>query len=522
MQQCRQRIGAPAAPRHWLASRLRPVCASSGGQDADEPVPRAPSKRRRRRKAEPELAQFTIDDLNPVNMGRKSREVFDDVWTQLQRIGNPARSSQIADQLTLFVNAAEFESPDAASTTVLVTGATGRVGRVLVRKLLLRGYKVRALVRQRDTGAAAAAGEGDGDAEAIPQSAELVYGDIGEYKSCRQAVEGVDKVICCSGARSTITADLSRVEEQGVSNLASAFLDAQNARARREGHLADVSKRELVDFKREQYHQAWDIRTLGKAEVEDGSSVEKPAKGRRRSAAERFAPRDVAECYVNEDDNLVFEGAVYSRSGLAEVGAQLQLADADTLAGCEGLVLRVRADEHPYTCVVRTASTLYTCKFNTRPGYNTVRLPFNTFRPASQEDLPLQPGDVEYIGFRFEPRIKMLEEVTEPGQSMFDQPTHRFRLEVDWVKALPGGSETNFVLVSCAGTPRPDLDDAQREKVLSFKRKGEAVLRNSGLGYTIVRPGPLVEEAGGYKARCLIRATASARPSAAPTWPMCV
>lgn len=94
----------------------------------------------------------------------------------------------------LFVNAAEFESPDAASTTVLVTGATGRVGRVLVRKLLLRGYKVRALVRQRDTGAAAAAGEGDGDAEAIPQSAELVYGDIGEYKSCRQAVEGVDKV----------------------------------------------------------------------------------------------------------------------------------------------------------------------------------------------------------------------------------------------------------------------------------------------------------------------------------------
>ena len=38
--------------------------------------------------------------------------------------------------------AGEFESPDAASTTVLVAGATGRVGRVLVRKLLLRGYKV--------------------------------------------------------------------------------------------------------------------------------------------------------------------------------------------------------------------------------------------------------------------------------------------------------------------------------------------------------------------------------------------
>jgi hypothetical protein len=35
-----------------------------------------------------------------VAVGRKSREVFDDVWTQLQRIGNPTRSSQTADDLT--------------------------------------------------------------------------------------------------------------------------------------------------------------------------------------------------------------------------------------------------------------------------------------------------------------------------------------------------------------------------------------------------------------------------------------
>ena len=33
-------------------------------------------------------------------VGRKSREVFDDVWTQLQRIGNPARSAQAADRIT--------------------------------------------------------------------------------------------------------------------------------------------------------------------------------------------------------------------------------------------------------------------------------------------------------------------------------------------------------------------------------------------------------------------------------------
>ena len=52
--------------------------------------------------------------------------------------------------LTCGPAAAEFEAPQAGNTQVLVVGATGRVGRILVRKLLLRGYKVRAFVRQGD------------------------------------------------------------------------------------------------------------------------------------------------------------------------------------------------------------------------------------------------------------------------------------------------------------------------------------------------------------------------------------
>lgn len=37
-------------------------------------------------------------------------------------------------------------------------------------------------------------------------------------------------------------------------------------------------------------------------------------------------------------------------------------------------------------------------------------------------------------------------------------------------------------------------------QVIDFKRKGEDALRNSGLSYTIIRAGELVEEPGGYKA----------------------
>jgi NADPH-dependent curcumin reductase CurA len=67
--------------------------------------------------------------------------VFDDVWQQFARLASPAGGS-MAGSLGYASPAEEFSSPAATNTTVLVAGATGRVGRILVRKLLLRGYKV--------------------------------------------------------------------------------------------------------------------------------------------------------------------------------------------------------------------------------------------------------------------------------------------------------------------------------------------------------------------------------------------
>ena len=62
--------------------------------------------------------------------------------------------------------------------------------------------------------------------------------------------------------------------------------------------------------------------------------------------------------------------------------------------------------------------------------------------------------------------------------------------------------------MSCAGAGAGD-DSASSNgaatrpstaAALAAKRRGEAALRNCGLGYTVVRPGPLMEEPGGYKA----------------------
>ena len=72
--------------------------------------------------------------------------------------------------------------PQAAYTTVMVVGASGRVGRVVVRKLLLRGYTVKVLSRNPSL------------TTNYPESVEVIEGDVGDFSSVRQAVKGVDKV----------------------------------------------------------------------------------------------------------------------------------------------------------------------------------------------------------------------------------------------------------------------------------------------------------------------------------------
>ena len=47
-----------------------------------------------------------------------------------------------------------------------------------------------------------------------------------------------------------------------------------------------------------------------------------------------------------------------------------------------------------------------------------------------------------------------------------------------------------MILVSCAGKGHTELkDEADLQKLVEYKRKGEDNLRVSGLGYSIIRPG---------------------------------
>ncbi|XP_024397010.1 uncharacterized protein [Physcomitrium patens] len=99
--------------------------------------------------------------------------------------------------------------------TVLVAGAAGRTGRLIVKDLVAKGATVRALVRNVYK------------ARNLKQlqGAQLVEGDIYNYEVVKEAMAGSNVVICAVGARGLGSLDLVeayKTEYEGVLNLISA------------------------------------------------------------------------------------------------------------------------------------------------------------------------------------------------------------------------------------------------------------------------------------------------------------
>lgn len=97
---------------------------------------------------------------------------------------------------------------------VAVTGATGFIGRTLVRSLLAQGWEVRALRRSSRSR------EPTSD-----PSLQWISGDLASEDSLAQLVRGAQAVIHCAGAVRGMTQDqFDRVNEEGVRHIAQAIL----------------------------------------------------------------------------------------------------------------------------------------------------------------------------------------------------------------------------------------------------------------------------------------------------------
>ena len=94
---------------------------------------------------------------------------------------------------------------------VLVAGATGESGRLVVAELISQGYQVRAFVRDADRAR-----------EVLGDEVELALGDVREPESIGPAVQDMDALISAIGAGRDPDNPPEKVDYQGVKNLAEA------------------------------------------------------------------------------------------------------------------------------------------------------------------------------------------------------------------------------------------------------------------------------------------------------------
>ncbi|GMQ07728.1 hypothetical protein CsSME_00051809 [Camellia sinensis var. sinensis] len=434
---------------------------------------------KQQQQSQPSVSMIRLDDVNPVGLGRRSRQIFDEVWRKFSGLGQISRTTRTDDETSLLINEGgpmcEFAIPGAQNTTVLVVGATSRVGRIVVRKLMLRGYTVKALVRKADEQAV----------DMLPTSVEIVIGDVGDPSSLRSAVKGCNKIIYCATARSSITGDLNRVDHQGVYNLTKAFQDYNNKLAQLRAGKSSKSKLLLAKFKSADSLNGWDVR--------QGTYFQDVV------AAKYDGGMDATFEFA-ESGNAIFSGYVFTRGGYVELSKKLSLPLGSTLDRYEGLVLSVGGNGRSYVLILEagpsadtTQIKMYFARFSTKVGFCRVRIPFSSFRPVKPDDPSLDPFLVHTLTIRFEPRRQKPIE----GPAGTKQDLRSFKLIMEYIKALPTGQETDFILVSCTGL---GIEPTRRDQVLRAKKAGEDSLRRSGLGYTIIRPGPLKEEPGGQRA----------------------
>ena len=95
--------------------------------------------------------------------------------------------------------------------TVLVVGATGSIGRLVVDEAIRQGHAVRALVRN------------PGKAGRPPNEAQVVIGDVTKPETLSGAVDGVDAIVFTLGSDGTGKVGAENVDYGGVRNVLNAL-----------------------------------------------------------------------------------------------------------------------------------------------------------------------------------------------------------------------------------------------------------------------------------------------------------
>ncbi|CAK9152633.1 unnamed protein product [Ilex paraguariensis] len=186
----------------------------------------------------------------------------------------------------------------------------------------------------------------------------------------------------------------------------------------------------------------------------------------------------------------------------------------EDLSAYDGLELHVKGDGRRYKFIVRTSrdwdTVGYTAGFDTVEGqWQSVRLPFSSLRPIFRartvaDAPPFDPSQIVSLQLMF----SKFEYDGKLNPTFVEGP---FQLPISSIRAYIKDPITpRLVHVSSAGVTRPDRPGLDLSKqppavrlnkelgfILTFKLKGEDLIRESGIPYTIVRPCALTEEPAG-------------------------
>ncbi len=389
---------------------------------------------------------------------------------------------------------------------ILVAGATGGVGKRVVRRLIERNYQVRALVRDVQKAR-----------EMLGSDVELFEADITIPETLTpELMDSVSAVVCCTGVRvqpvEGDTPDRAKyyqgikfympevvdspeiVDYQGIKNLVQAAAK----------HLKTVPTGEklIFDFKNP---DAPNVTT---------ASLSQDLKDL-WGAVDDVVMGGVSESSIRlVNDAALFTGNVSTANSGGFVSVRTKNFDTPlNLAGYTGVELRVKGDGKRYKFFLRTDTkwdgVAYSYSFDTEPNnWITVRIPFDKFVPVfraktldfSEAIDPSKISSMQLMLSKFE-YDKELNPKFEPGG---------FALQVESIKAYGGPTLPQFITISSAGVTRPGRPGLNLEEeppavrmndqlggILTWKLRGEDAVRESGIPYTIIRPCALTEEPGG-------------------------
>ena len=376
---------------------------------------------------------------------------------------------------------------------ILVAGATGGVGKRVVRSLMQNNYDVIALVRDANRGK-----------EILGDKVELFEADLTIPETLKpQMMEGVSAVICCTGTRvQPVEGDTPTREKyyQGIKFYLPEVVDTPE-QVEYEGmknlvkvvsqHLQPASAKVLFDFT----NPTADIK-------ETWGAVDDVVMGGVSQSNIRLA-----------ENKAIFSGLVSTdnNGGFASVRTRNFTPPLD-LSDYEGIEIRVTGDGKRYKFITRCEGKWdgigYCYSFDTVYNFpTTIRVSFKDLIPVFRAKTVKEAG--EFDSSQVYSMQLMLSKFEYDGELNPKFETGSFGLEVEYIKAYGRKPNSQFVLISSAGVTRPNrpginlaeeppavrMND-QLGGILTWKLRGEEVVKASSLNYTIVRPCALTEKPG--------------------------